>query len=74
MTNVASRFCSRELPGELLRIHREAPDVVNVAHWHINGYPAAVVVWTAEEWAALEHRPLDAQAYPNGIWCALRIG
>jgi hypothetical protein len=46
---------------------------VNVAHWKINGYRASIIVWTAEEWANLPDRPTDAQFYPCGIWCALRV-
>ena len=26
-----------------------------------------------EEWGRLEHRPSDAQYYPCGVWCALRL-
>ncbi len=44
----------------------------NVAHWRINGYRAAVIVWTAEEWGVLTERPSDAQPLPSGMWCALR--
>lgn len=45
----------------------------NVARWRINGHPAVVVVWTSEEWERLDVRPADAQYYPCGVWCALRI-
>jgi hypothetical protein len=45
----------------------------NAAHWWINGYRASIFVWTAAEWASLEDRPQDAQYYPSGVWCALRI-
>lgn len=64
------------LPG-----HRGAPvstyqpgeDERNVAHWRINGYPATIVIWTTAEWNDLRERPLDAQYYPCGVWCALRM-
>ncbi len=45
----------------------------NVAHWRINGHPATVVIWTTAEWDTLRDRPLDAQYYPCGVWCALRM-
>ncbi|HWE38489.1 MAG TPA: hypothetical protein VG406_18100 [Isosphaeraceae bacterium] len=43
------------------------------AHWRINGYRATIVVWTSEQWERLAERPADAQYYPCGIWCALRM-
>ncbi len=45
----------------------------NTARWRINGYAATIVIWTSEEWAALLVRPADAQFYPSGVWCALRM-
>jgi hypothetical protein len=45
----------------------------NAARWRINGYRATIVIWTAEEWNDLTERPTDAQSFPSGIWCALRI-
>ena len=42
-------------------------------HWRINGHGATIYVWTAEEWAGLPVRPHDAQYYPCGVWCALRL-
>jgi hypothetical protein len=56
-----------------LKIHRPATDQPSSASWLINGFPATILVWTAEEWASLTERPVDAQPLPNGIWCALRI-
>jgi hypothetical protein len=44
-----------------------------IPHWRINGFPATIHVWTAEEWASLEVRPDDAQYHPAGVWCALRL-
>jgi hypothetical protein len=45
----------------------------NIASWSINGYPATIIIWTAEEWERLPERPTDAQRYPCGVWCALRM-
>ena len=45
----------------------------NAAHWRINGYPATIFIWTAVEWELLDDQPADAQYYPCGVWCALRI-
>lgn len=43
------------------------------ARWRINGYAATIFIWTREAWERLEHRPIDAQPYPCGVWCALRL-
>ncbi len=56
-----------------LRIHSPAAMIANSARWLVNGFPATVMIWTAEEWARLTDRPQDAQQTPNGIWCALRM-
>ena len=45
----------------------------NAAHWKINGFPATIYIWTSEEWDRMEVHPEDAQYYPCGIWCALRM-
>jgi len=45
----------------------------NTARWRISGYGASIIVWTAEEWEKLAVRPSDAQYYPCGVWCALRM-
>jgi hypothetical protein len=45
----------------------------NSARWRINGYPARIIIWTVDEWASLADRPDDAQYYPCGVWCALRV-
>ena len=42
-------------------------------HWRINGHPATIFIWTAEEWEQLETRPADAQRHPSGSWCVLRM-
>ena len=56
-----------------LNLHLPGEEIVNSARWLINGFPATILVWTAEEWARLTEYPLDAQPIPNGTWCALRI-
>ena len=56
-----------------LKLHLPAAEIANSARWLINGFPATILVWTADEWAMLIDRPLDAQQVPNGTWCALRI-
>lgn len=45
----------------------------NSARWRISGYGASITIWTAEEWEKLTVRPADAQYYPCGVWCALRM-
>jgi hypothetical protein len=44
-----------------------------IARWRINGFPAKIIIWTVEEWESLPVRPDDAQYYPCGVWCALRM-
>ena len=56
-----------------LKIHEPRQEPPVSVYWLINGFPARIIVWTAEEWAMLIDRPQDAQPLPNGIWCALRI-
>lgn len=41
--------------------------------WRINGHPARLLIWSAEEWERLDVRPIDAQYHPFGVWCALRL-
>jgi hypothetical protein len=43
------------------------------ARWRINGHHAAILIWTEAEWDDLPERPQDAQHYPCGVWCALRM-
>ena len=45
----------------------------HTARWRINGYGATIVIWTVEEWELLAEQPTDAQFYPCGVWCALRM-
>ena len=56
-----------------LKLCQPSLDIEFSPRWLINGFPATILVWTDEEWAQLTDRPLDAQQFPNGIWCALRI-
>ena len=56
-----------------LRLHLPENELTCSARWLINGFPATVLIWTAEEWARLIDRPEDAQQSPNGVWCALRM-
>lgn len=55
-----------------LRLH-EPPPVPTVARWLINGFPATILTWTAEEWRRSTDKPGDAQEFPNGVRCALRM-
>ena len=56
-----------------LKLHIPGEPLVNSARWLINGFPATILVWTADEWLNLVDRPRDAQPVANGTWCALRI-
>jgi len=56
-----------------LKLHVPSADLASSARWLINGFPARILIWTAEEWGRLSDHPDDAQQYPNGIWCALRM-
>lgn len=53
-------------------LHYE-PASEHTAAWRINGFPARVLIWTAEEWSRLPHPPEDAQYVGEGLWCALRM-
>jgi hypothetical protein len=48
-------------------------DLGGATGWRINGHPARLLIWSAEEWERLEVRPIDAQYHPFGVWCALRL-
>ncbi|MCA1686545.1 MAG: hypothetical protein LC745_11340 [Planctomycetia bacterium] len=54
-------------------LYNPSPSEANVARWKINGYGAFIIIWTAAEWEGLSDRPTDAQYYPSGVWCALRM-
>ena len=56
-----------------LILHLPTEEIAHSARWLINGFPATILVWTADEWARLTVRPHDAQPVANGTWCALRI-
>lgn len=56
-----------------LGLYNPLPSEANSARWRINGYPVRIVIWTAEEWEQLAHRPADAQYFACGVWCALRV-
>jgi hypothetical protein len=56
-----------------LRLIVPDASVASSSRWLINGFPATVLIWTAEEWSRLSELPNDAQECPNGIWCALRM-
>jgi hypothetical protein len=71
--NNASRNSTFATKRRMLSIHRPRMDQSSSASWLVNGFPATIIIWTAEEWASLDVLPLDAQPFPNGIWCALRI-
>jgi hypothetical protein len=46
-----------------------------VVYWRVNGYRAAMLVWTDDEFARLapRERPRDAQHFSCGIWAVLRM-
>jgi hypothetical protein len=69
----ASRAQGRASRTNRLRLHLPTAEIASSARWLINGFPATILIWTAEEWARLTDHPQDAQPYPNGTWCALRI-
>lgn len=56
-----------------LQLHRPAVDLPCSARWLVNGYPATILIWTAEEWDRMTDRPEDAQPFANGTWCVLRM-
>jgi hypothetical protein len=71
--NTAVRATRVATPRSTLKLHRPPEEITSTARWLINGFPATISVWTAEEWARLSERPSDAQPFPNGSWCALRM-
>ncbi len=46
-----------------------------MVYWRVNGYRAAMLVWTDAEFARLpdRERPDDAQRLSCGIWAVLRM-
>ena len=73
MSQCGTGLGSRDEANHAQWIHLPSADLVGSAGWLINGFPAKVLIWTAEDWARLTDRPNDAQPYPNGVWCALRM-
>ena len=76
---VSMMIPSTRLPSDLatkrtpLRLHQPPADFGSSVKWLINGFPATLLIWTADEWDRLTDRPKDAQECPNGIRCALRM-
>ena len=60
-------------PRSRLKLHMPAENVADSTRWMINGFPATVVLWSADEWSRLVDRPSQAQQSPSGTWCLLRI-
>ena len=56
-----------------LRLYLHSSQCTGGVFWRINGFRAKLLVWTPEEWANLDARPIDAQLHPSGVWCALRL-
>jgi hypothetical protein len=73
MMNHATQILTSTESRATLALYPAPLTVPNIARWRINGYPAMIIVWTAEEWERLTDRPDDAQYYSCGIWCALRM-
>jgi hypothetical protein len=59
--------------GSRLKLHRPSSESAGALRWLINGHPATLTLWTAEEYAGMEPRPEDARQYSDGTWCALRM-
>lgn len=71
--NSALRVPEPPAKRSLLRLHLHKDELSSSARWLINGFPATILTWTAEEWSRLTERPQDAQQSSNGVWCALRM-
>jgi hypothetical protein len=71
--NSAAHVDACAASGARLGLYAPPASETNTARWRINGYPARIVIWTAEEWEKLGERPSDAQYYACGVWCALRV-
>ena len=71
----ASRLTVHRPESESRRRPPEKAPTMEVIYWRINGYRAALLVWTDasfERLAAWE-RPPDAQHLACGIWAVLRM-
>ncbi len=71
--STALRTANVTMKGGRLKLHLPAQNVPNATCWLINGFPATILIWSAEEWARLIDRPEHAQQFSNGVWCILRI-
>lgn len=71
MYSAESRFSEHPTPAPTLYCPPEEGE--HRATWRINGFRASILIWTTEEWRQLAVRPTDAQYYPCGVWCALRL-
>lgn len=60
------------MPQSTLGLFQPTETTPNIAWWRIDGHRASIIVWTIEEFEELPDRPVDAQFYPCGVWCALR--
>ena len=64
-------------PPELRSRHRSpsGSNPKDVVYWRVNGYRAAMLVWTDDEFERLasHERPADAQHFSCGIWAVLRM-
>ena len=72
---MSAATASADRPPALRLYHpgRPAGPSPSVAWFTINGFPARLELWTAEEWADLADRPGDAVALANGCRVAFRI-
>jgi hypothetical protein len=73
--------------ASMLTLHRPEPEprerprppgeprARDVVYWRVNGYRAAMLVWTDAEFELLpaRERPGDAQHFSCGIWAVLRM-
>lgn len=54
---------------------RDGPETSSsgVHVFHVNGWPATLEIWTAEQWGRLEERPAEALEFDGGQWAAFRM-
>jgi len=55
------------------RLMLHVPWARNTVQVLINGFPATIETWSAEEWSRLAERPPLAQPMPNGSWVELTV-
>jgi hypothetical protein len=72
--NASRLTVHRPEPESQPRPSGKSPDM-EVVYWRINGYRAAMLVWTDAEFERLAtyERPADAQHFSCGIWAVLRM-